>query len=82
MKVEDGRWEMGDGRWAGKEDGPGFARGYGVAGVGGDSETEVVVFFVGADPKPVVISVPLASEGAIAATHFNRVNAAFLLETQ
>jgi hypothetical protein len=47
-----------------------------------NSETEAVVFFVSADPKPVVIAVPLAGGGAVAAADFNRVNAAFLLEAQ
>lgn len=43
---------------------------------------ETVVFFMSADPKPVVIAVSLASEGAVAAADFRRVNAAFFLKTQ
>lgn len=43
---------------------------------------ETVVFFMSADPKPVVIAVSLASEGAVTAADFRRVNAAFFLKTQ
>jgi hypothetical protein len=32
------------------------------------------------DPEPVVVTVSLASEGAIAAVHFDSLNLAFLTE--
>ncbi len=34
-----------------------------------------------ADPEPVVMTVPLASEGAVAAADFDSVNPTFLAET-
>jgi hypothetical protein len=52
------------------------------AGARIESETEVVVFFVGADPEPMVIAAPLPSDGTIAPTDFNAVDAAFFLKPQ
>ena len=44
------------------------------------SQRELIVIFVRADPEPIVMTSPLASQSAIAPTNFGRVNAAFLAE--
>ena len=43
-------------------------------------ESEVVVSLVGADPKPVILAIPLSREGAVAATDLDGMDAALFLE--
>jgi hypothetical protein len=45
-------------------------------------ELKLVIFLMRADPKPVIMTLPLASDGAVAPAYFNCVNLAFLGETE
>ncbi len=47
---------------------------------GRESQPELIVIFVRADPEPIVMSFPLAGERPIAATDFGGVNASLLAE--
>ena len=51
-------------------------------GHAGKLESEVVVSLVRADPEPEILAVPFSRDGAVAATNFDGVNTAFLLEAQ
>ena len=46
------------------------------------SKFEIVVFFVRADPEPIIGAVALPGEGAVAATDLGRVNATLSLEAE
>jgi hypothetical protein len=45
------------------------------------SEAKAVVLLVRADPEPVVVSVALSRDRALAPADFDRIGAAFLLES-
>jgi hypothetical protein len=47
-----------------------------------NSQFEIIVVLVRANPEPEVIAIPLTSESPITASNFRRVNGAFLLESQ
>jgi hypothetical protein len=45
-------------------------------------ELEIVVFFVCSDPEPVVMTIPLPSQGTVATADFDGVDFAFLGKAQ